>query len=224
MTGRARVEVTTQEGYRLWADHYDDYPNPLIAVEAPIVEQLLGDVAGKTVLDAACGTGRHSLRLAERGAKVVGVDASEAMMAVARAKRPTLQLSRGELEALPFADGAFDLVLNALALEHLPRVDRAIAELSRVTRTGGRVVVSVFHPFFLLKGVPPHFDHPDGHEYVLPGHVHLVSSYVHAVRAAGLELDELLEPLVDAALAERYPNMTKHLGLPVAVIFSARKT
>ena len=60
-----RIKVSTLDGYAKWADSYDAYPNGLIKIEEPIVRALLGDVGGKRVLDAGCGTGRHTRWLVE---------------------------------------------------------------------------------------------------------------------------------------------------------------
>jgi SAM-dependent methyltransferase len=217
-----RVKVSTADGYDKWAESYDTHPNGLIKIEEPIVRRLLGDVSGKRVLDVGCGTGRHTAWLAAQGARVTGVDPSPAMLDRARAKTTGCDFIEGTFANLP--KGPFDLVLDALVLEHLPEVASPIAAMARVLVPGGRLVVSVYHPFFLLKGVPPHFPHADGLEYEMPAHVHLVSDYVHAIRAAGLELEQLLEPLVDDALIAVQPNFHKHRGYPLAVIFSARKS
>jgi SAM-dependent methyltransferase len=214
-----RVRVSLADGYARWAASYDDYPNGLIRIEEPIVQRLCGDVAGKRVLDAGCGTGRHTRWLCERGARVTAVDPSDAMLAIARAKCAGAELVTGSLDALPGGDYA--VVVSALVVEHLPDLRAAIAELARVLAPGGRLVVSAFHPFFLLKGVPPHFAHADGNEYELPAHVHLVSDYVAAVSAARLSLAELLEPVVDDACVAALPSYAKHRGHPIAIVLAA---
>lgn len=219
-----RVKVSTLDGYAKWADSYDAYPNGLIRIEEPIVRGFLGDVSGKRVLDAGCGTGRHTQWLAQQGAKVTGVDPSPEMLAIARRKCPGVELLAGTFERLPVPDAAFDLALNALVLEHLPEVRSPIAELARVVAPGGAVVVSVFHPFFVLRGIPAHFKAPDAVEYEMPSHVHLVSDYVRAVRDAGLTLVDLVEPIVDDAIIVALPNFEKHRGHPLAVIFKATRT
>jgi len=218
-----RVKVSTLDGYAKWADTYDAYPNGLIKIEEPIVRRLLGEVTGKRVLDTGCGTGRHTAWLAQQGARVVGVDPSPEMLAHARHKCPGVEFITGTFAPLPVPDASFDLALNALVLEHLPEVAGPITELARVLVPGGALVISVYHPFFLLKGVPPHFKHADLVEYEMPAHVHLVSDYVRAVRDAGLILDELLEPRVDDAIIAALPNYEKHRGHPLAVILKAHK-
>ena len=73
-------------GYDEWAAIYDTEENPLVSLEQPLFDALVGDVGGLEILDVGCGTGRHSLRLAERGAQVHAVDFADQMLARARAK------------------------------------------------------------------------------------------------------------------------------------------
>jgi malonyl-CoA O-methyltransferase len=219
-----RVRVTVQEGYSRWAATYDAYANPLVVLEEPIVRELVGNVARKLVLDVGCGTGRHTAWLARAGARVVGVEPNPEMAEVARAKCAGLEveLKVGDLARLPVDAGAFDLVVCALVLEHVADLAGAIRELARPLAPGGALVVSVYHPFFLLKGVPPHFaSEADRVEYEIPAHVHLPSGYLRALRASGLQVEEMLEPVVDEALVRRLPNMGKHLGHPLAIVFKA---
>lgn len=215
-----REKISVDEGYARWAAHYDSYPNALIALEEPLVHRLLGDVRGKKVLDVACGTGRHAVRLAEDGAYVTALDRSEEMLAVARTKTDRVRWLRGDLDRLPFDDAAFDVVLCALVFEHVEHIEPAVVEAARVLVAGGKYVVSVFHPAFLWKGVVPHFVSREDAalEYEMPAHVHLPSEYVAALRKAGFELGHFSEPIVDDAICARYPNMGKHRGLPLAIV------
>ena len=68
-----------REGYARWAMVYDDDQNPLQALEGALVQQACGNVEGLRVLDMGCGTGRHTLWLAQAGAEVTGIDFSEAI-------------------------------------------------------------------------------------------------------------------------------------------------
>jgi ubiquinone/menaquinone biosynthesis C-methylase UbiE len=98
--------------------------------------------AVKDVLDLGCGTGRFSQSLADLyGARVVGVDPSETMLAQARAKSPTLTFLPGSGEALPVADAAFDLVFLSLVYHHFLDHAQVGRESARVLRPGGWVIV-----------------------------------------------------------------------------------
>jgi SAM-dependent methyltransferase len=103
-------------------------------------ERILRDCAGKHVLEYGCGTGSYAFALADGGASVVGIDISNTAIEMARAKgyppdNPRFQL--GNAEALEFADGSFDVVCGTSILHHLD-IDRAMSELRRVLKPGGR--------------------------------------------------------------------------------------
>jgi len=219
---RRRLGVT--EGYDLWAGSYDAYANPLVLVEERPVRELLGDVHGRLVLDAGCGTGRHTRWLCEQGARVVGVDASEGMLREARAKCPDADLRLGSVLALPVEAESFDVVLNALMAEHVPDLAALMASLAAALRHGGRLVLSVFHPAMVEKGVLTHFEHAEsGAEYELVTHDHRVEDYLAALSAAGLEVETTMDVGLDEALLERMPWMRKHAGVPLALLLRARR-
>ncbi len=102
------TELDVVEGYTQWAPRYDGF-NPAIAGEEPIVHEMLSALPTGLALDAACGTGRHAAKLAQLGHEVIGVDATDAMLEIARAKVPSADFRLGRLEALP-VDDASDLV------------------------------------------------------------------------------------------------------------------
>ena len=216
-----RVRVSTDEGYARWAAEYDAYPNALVAIEEPIVRRLVGPPRGLRALDVACGTGRHACWLASEGAIVTGVDRSSAMLEVAQAKGIATVMA--DVTALPFADGSFDVVVTALMLDHLLELGTAFDELTRVLAPGGQLCLSTFHPAFHFKGVRPHFLASDGNEYELPVYPHLPSTYVTALQRRRLTLEAFEEPIVDDALVARFPAMGKHLGLPLAIVITARR-
>ena len=124
--------------------------------DRPAVLELLGDVAGRRVLDAACGPGLYAEALLERGAEVLGFDASPVMVDLARARvGDRARIDEARLgDPLPYPDDHVDLVVCALAIHYAADRRRAFAELHRVLRPGGAAVVSTQHPTtdWLRKG------------------------------------------------------------------------
>jgi len=112
------------------------------AAEASAVMTLAAARPGERALDAGCGTGIYTRRLTERGALVTGVDNDSEMLVAARRKAPAAALIEGDVAALPFADATFDLSLAVTLLCFVQEPQRAVAELVRVTRPGGRVVLA----------------------------------------------------------------------------------
>ena len=120
------------------------------AITGQVVEPLLAAAAvgpGTRVLDVATGPGWVAARAAERGATVVGVDVAAAMIARARSAHPGLDFRWADAHDLPFADASFDAVVGNLAVMHLSRPERAMAEFVRVLRPGGRLGLTAWgHP------------------------------------------------------------------------------
>lgn len=117
--------------------------------ERPEVLRLAGDVEGLRVLDAGCGHGPLMRELGDRGATVSGFDLSPAMIAIARARLgQDADLRVADLAApLPYGADEFDLVTCSLALHYVEDWRPPLDELRRVIRPGGRLIVSLVHPF-----------------------------------------------------------------------------
>jgi SAM-dependent methyltransferase len=106
--------------------------------------------AGERVLDLACGTGNAALLAAERGARVIGIDAAPRLLDVAgeRARSSGLEIEfrQGDLLELPVADAAADVVISVFGLIFAPDPPRALAEVARVAAPGARVWLSAWIP------------------------------------------------------------------------------
>jgi ubiquinone/menaquinone biosynthesis C-methylase UbiE len=131
-----------------------------------------GDLRGRRVLDLGCGTGRLAAALAERGAKVWGVDPSAEMLAQARASvGPRVGLKQGRAETLPFRDGWFERAVLRLVV-HLVDRRRALPELARVLAPGGRALIATFAPGhferYWLVGVFPEVGEIDRERFPEP--------------------------------------------------------
>ncbi|MEW6271657.1 MAG: methyltransferase domain-containing protein [Thermodesulfobacteriota bacterium] len=190
------ADLDVGAGYARWAATYDGAPNPLIRTEQPVVRALIDRARPGDALDAACGTGRHTEYLAARGHRVTGVDGSPEMLAKARERVPGADLRAGDLGALPFAAESFDLAVCALALTHLPDIGPPSAEMARVLRPDGRLVLSDFHPTMLLLGGTGFFVGADGGAGNVRSYHHPIARYLAAFRAAGLEVLDCVEPVL----------------------------
>lgn len=121
---------------------------------------------GETVLDLAAGTGTSTEPLADKGVRAIPCDLSLGMLGVGKERRPDLPFVAGDALHLPFADESFDAVTMSFGLRNVTDVRRALEELLRVTKPGGRLVVCefsrpTFKPFrmvytnYLMRALPP---------------------------------------------------------------------
>jgi SAM-dependent methyltransferase len=121
------------------------------AIEGPAIESMLGDCSGLRLLDLGCGSGVYTLKFAERGANVVGIDISSKMIELARSeaarKKIAAEFKVGDIsKPLQFQDGDFDLVFSSTALHYVASLETTFREVSRTMKRGGRFLASVLHP------------------------------------------------------------------------------
>lgn len=102
--------------------------------------------AGTRYLDIGCGSGMATDLAAARGARVSGLDASAALLSVARRRRPEADLRQGDFEALPYDDDAYDVVTGFNSLQYAGTPETALAEARRVTVPGGIISVVTWGP------------------------------------------------------------------------------
>ncbi len=211
--------LSTKDGYDLWAAIYDEDGNPLIAIEEPWMDRLLGDVRGLAVADIGCGTGRHAVRLASAGATVHALDFSVAMLERARTRAQGLNITfraHDLAEPLPFANESFDRVVCGLVIDHIADLGGLFREMRRVCRPSGFAVISVMHPAMMLRGVQARFHDPASGREIRPASCpHQLSDYIMAAVRAGFIPDHLSEHAVDEALANRLERAQRYLGWPL---------
>lgn len=187
--------MPAREAYERWAKSYEEDANATRDLDAIVLRELLPVLHGKDVLELGCGTGKNTPALVPGARSVTAVDFSDAMLARARARGlGGVTFVRHDLrQPLPFADASFDLVTCDLVLEHLPELAPAFAEVARVLRASGQLIVIELHPFRQLVGKRAKFTSADGAEVPVEAHVHTISEYFAATAAAGLRVAELGE-------------------------------
>ncbi|HEY9130286.1 MAG TPA: class I SAM-dependent methyltransferase [Dyella sp.] len=218
--------------YALWAANYPAHAhNPVMRAEERALLGLIPDrLEGRAVLDAGCGSGRYMLHALHRGAShVTGVDLAPAMLERAAAElaswqgRAAVELKQGQLPQLPLPDAAVDLTICGLVIGHVRQLAPALAELRRVTRPGGSILISDVHPTGHALGWLRDFK-ADGRRYAVEHTPHLYSHWHAACVALGLSIERVVEPMLDPADIPTGAHFDPvALDVPVALVFRLRR-
>jgi SAM-dependent methyltransferase len=169
------------------------------------------------VVDLGCGTGRIGQWLRQQGSPDIhGVDCSPAMVQQAAAKRVYAHVCLADLTQCPFPSHAYNLGITVLTASHLPDLRALYMEGARLLRPGGVFVLVDYHPFFLLRGIPTHFDRAPGESIAIENVVHLFSDHVTSGRHVNWTLVEMQERVVDQAWVAQRPRMVRYLHQPVS--------
>jgi 2-polyprenyl-3-methyl-5-hydroxy-6-metoxy-1,4-benzoquinol methylase len=215
----------------------------------PALFQLLPDVGGKRVLDAGCGEGYLSRKLARMGARVTGVDYSRELLACAQERTDPglgiryLHADCQRLEGL--ASGAFDVVVSNMVLMDLPDHRAALKEFYRVLVEEGTLVFSISHPCFTAPGhgwvrdgkgnklhwkMDRYFDEVALEEPPSPGtdegtilYHRTLANYLTTLLELGFELLGVIEPKPSEEMLTRYPRFRDDLRMCHFIVFKARK-
>lgn len=187
-------------------------------LERPATLSLLPDTEGTRILDAGCGAGHLAEELGDRGAAVVGLDASREMLAYARERAPDADFVRADLgSGLPFADGAFDGVASSLAFHYVEDWGPLFRELRRVLASGGWVVFSVQHPHADFEEYDDARNYHErervsatwdsfGAEVEVPAYRRPLAAMLDPALDVGFRLDRLLEPTPTEEYREADPE------------------
>jgi len=217
----------------------------------PIILETLGDIVGKRVLDAGCGDGYLSRKLAERGAVVTAVECSHQMLAFAQAEEQHKPLSityhNGDIASLPFlADGSFDAVVTNNVIQDTADFEGAFREFSRLLRPGGIYLHIVNHPCFstpvfgwvkdgegkkLYRKVDRYFERGpflvpwaprSGMEPTIAWH-RTLGDTVNSLISCGFRLLQLLEPEPPESWSTFYPERLDGARIPDFLVLVCKK-
>lgn len=184
----------------------------------PVVKELLGSVKGKKVIEIGCGNGYFSRALAKRGAKVIALDVSSKMIAIASAeekKKPLgiVYLTRDAARLQGIKRDSFDLAVANMMFMDVANIEAAIKEIGRVLKPNGKLIFSILHPAFMFDGtwgdikgkhrfgrivwryLNPYIDinHWDGRRLNTKGYVRPLEFYMKALRSAGFAVTDFRE-------------------------------
>jgi SAM-dependent methyltransferase len=182
-------------------------------LDAPMLERV-GLSGAKTALDVGCGEGRFCRLLAAKGLRTVGIDPAASLIRRAMELHPEGDYRIAGAEALPFEDETFDLVVTYLSLIDIPDVNGALAEMNRVLRPGGHLLIANLNSFFSASNPTGWRTDADGSrtfcidnysgersDWIGWGNLRVLnwhrplSTYMSLLLGAGLELRYFDEPL-----------------------------
>ena len=215
------------------------------AGEWEALQTLLPDFAHKRMLDLGCGYGWHCAYALEHGAAAVtGVDISEKMLAVARKKTGTGNVSyiRAAMEDVDFPDGSFDVVLSSLALHYVASFTDMARKIYRWLAPGGDFVFSIEHPIFTAYGNQDWYRDAEGNilhfpvdNYFFEGvreavflgervtkYHHTLTTVLDGLLACGFTLRRVVEPQPPARMLDM-EGMRDELRRPMMLLTAARK-
>jgi SAM-dependent methyltransferase len=215
--------VDVRSGYGEWVATYEQTVEDAMDIE--LLDALETVRWEGEVADLGCGTGRTGAWLAERGVEAIdGVDLTPEMLAVARERGVHRKLVEADVTATGLADEHYDLVVTSLVDEHLADLRPLYAEAYRLAKPGATYVLIGYHPHFIMAtGMPTHYDNAAGESVAIETHLHLLSDHTAAALAAGWELAELKERVIDDAWVELKPKWDRLRGQPVTFAFAWRR-
>ncbi|HEY3209777.1 MAG TPA: class I SAM-dependent methyltransferase [Actinomycetota bacterium] len=200
---------------------------------------------GRATLDLGCGEGRVTRDLRNEGHRVVGLDASPTLVRYARAGDPLAKYVVADAGALPFADGAFDVVVAYNSLMDVDDMPRAVRESARVLQLGGQLCISLTHPltdagtfassspdapfvigqsYFGRRRFEGTFER-DGLRMTFRGWCYPLEDYAVALEAAGFVIERLREPRSSDAALDRFgPSERRWRRIPMFLYLLAQKT
>lgn len=193
--GWFKKKLSPLDGYNRWAESYSIESNPIKNFSDTLIKNWIGNVSGKSFLDAGCGTGKNC-QLAQAGgaAKILGVDFSPVMIEESEKNCPDIEFMCLDLSKDKIT-GRFDCVICALVLGHFRNLDFVMTNLLGNVTDNGFVVITDFHPYLTLQGNHRKFtEKKTGKTFEIEHHLHLFEEYFSLFAKSNFYVEELAEP------------------------------
>jgi ubiquinone/menaquinone biosynthesis C-methylase UbiE len=245
VTSKEAIERWDRQAERLAANIGDQGDRNREVLLNPVIFDLLGEVAGRRILDAGCGEGYLSRLLASRGATVVAVDYSEYMIRIARARTPpglSVEYHYANCENLGFLPGgSFDLIVSNMVMQDLADLCSALSEMHRLLRPRGWFILSISHPCFVtpsagwvrdndgkkLHWAVDRYFEEGPHEqnwppYELIWFHRTLTTYFRALKKTGFIIEDFVEPTPAQDKLEKFPDFRDDVRMCHFLVFKAR--
>jgi len=187
--------MKVQAAYADWSATYDEDRNLTRDLDQQVTEMILGGLRCNSILEFGCGTGKNTALLARVGGQVRALDFSAEMIAKARQKvasaNVTFELA-DITQPWPVSDESVELVVCNLILEHVENLSFVFAEAARVLAPQGQFFISELHPFRQYQGVVANFRRNDERTEI-PAFIHHLSDFLDAAGAMHFQLVHLKE-------------------------------
>lgn len=187
--------MSTQKLYDQWSATYDAVENKTRDLEKLACEHVLSDVEFETVMELGGGTGKNTAWLARRSKRVVSIELSEQMQAIARSKvqNPNVEFRLGDIrEPWPSVAGVVDLITCSLILEHIEHLAPIFGRAFNTLKPNGYFYICELHPFKQYRGSKARFE-AGGETKVLDCYRHNFTDYTDAALAAGYSISKVDE-------------------------------
>lgn len=204
--------MSTQALYDKWSAIYDEVENKTRDLERRACESVLGDVEFESVAELGGGTGKNTSWLAARAKRVVSIELSPEMQAVARSKiaERNVEFRLADIrERWDFISEQLDLITCSLILEHIEHPEHVFVQAAGLLKPNGWFYVCELHPFKQYMGSKARFE-MDGETHVLDCYRHHISDYTSAADSAGYTISKLDE-WFDESDREQIPRLISFL-------------
>lgn len=181
--------------YNEWSKQYDTNENKTRDLEAKALTIALNAFEFKNCLEIGCGTGKNTTYLLSKSKKVIGVDFSEDMLAIAKAKINSdfVEFQQADINKdWRFENNSFDLVTFSLVLEHIKNLDHIFNQISKILKKEGRIYIGELHPMKQYSGSKARFETESGTQ-VLECFVHHISDFIQTAKKYNFKLESIQE-------------------------------
>ena len=179
-----------QNAYNEWSEIYDSNTNLTRDLDQQVTRETLAGQRFNAILELGCGTGKNTMFLAQIGTQVHALDFSEGMIAKAKEK---VKAENVRFEMMDLTkhwnceDGAYDLIVCNLVLEHIKDLPHIFTEAARTLQSNGRFFINELHPFKQYKGTKARFER-DTETIEVDAFTHHISDFTNAASASGFKL------------------------------------